>query len=59
MKTKHVGDISPSMLILGLVGYVFAFWYVILGHSGIYLLINYSFGLACSALMFYYWLKYK
>jgi uncharacterized protein with PQ loop repeat len=59
IKTKHVKDVSPTMLYLCLVGYFFGFYYVFMSLSGIYIIINYTLGCVSSTILCILYEKYK
>jgi len=59
LKSKSTKDVSLPMILLCIFGYIFGFLYVVLSDSGIYLLINYFFGLACCIVMWYAYHKYR
>jgi uncharacterized protein with PQ loop repeat len=59
IKKKHVADISPTMLYLCLIGYIFGLYYVAMSLSGVYLVVNYTLGCISSIILCILYEKYK
>lgn len=58
--TKKVDDVSLSLFVLSLLGYISAILYAVLKlNSNVILLLNYSFGGLCSLIMIILFLLYK
>jgi uncharacterized protein with PQ loop repeat len=58
-KTESSKDISPTMIILGLVGYVSGLVYMYSNSFGLWWFLNYLSGIVSSGFLFYYWYKHK
>jgi len=58
-KTKHVKDVSPTMLYLCLIGYIFGLYYVATSLSGVYLVVNYTLGCISSFILCFLYERYK
>jgi uncharacterized protein with PQ loop repeat len=59
IKTKSSSDLSPSMIILGLMGYITGMIYMYTNVFGIWWFLNYFTGIISSAILFYYWFKHR
>lgn len=59
IKTKSSSDLSPSMIMLGLVGYISGMIYMFTNVFGIWWFMNYFTGIISSTVLFYYWFKHR
>jgi len=59
IKTESSTDVSPLMIILGLVGYIFGMIYMFTNVFGIWWFLNYSTGIVTSLILLYFWYKHK
>ena len=59
IKTESSGDLSPAMIILGLVGYIAGMTYMFTNVFGIWWFLNYFTGMISSTILLYYWFKHK
>jgi len=59
IKTESSTDVSPLMIILGLVGYIFGMIYMLTNVFGIWWFLNYSTGIVTSLILLYFWYKHK
>jgi len=59
IKTKSSSDLSPSMIFLGLSGYVFGMIYMITNVFGLWWFLNYLTGIISSFVLLYYWFKHR
>ena len=59
IKTKSSSDLSPSMIFLGLSGYVFGMVYMITNVFGLWWFLNYLTGIISSFVLLYYWYKHR
>jgi len=57
--TKSSADVSPTMIILGLVGYIFGIIYMYLNVFGLWWFFNYTTGIISSSVLLYYWFKHR
>ena len=59
IRTESSSDLSSSMIILGLVGYIFGMIYMFSNIFGIWWFLNYVTGIVSSSILFYYWWKHR
>jgi len=59
IKTKSSKDLSPVMIILGLIGYISGIIYMFSNVFGLWWFLNYTTGIATSLILLYYWNKHK
>jgi len=59
IKTESSADISPTMIILGLSGYIFGMVYMFLNVFGTWWFLNYLTGIISSLFLLYYWYKHR
>ena len=59
IKTKSSSDISPTMIVLGLIGYITGLIYMYTNVFGLWWFCNYVTGIISSAILFYYWFKHR
>jgi uncharacterized protein with PQ loop repeat len=59
IKTRSSADISPLMIIFGLIGYIFGMIYMFLNVFGLWWFFNYTSGIVTSLVLFYYWFKHR
>jgi len=59
IKTESSSDISPTMIILGLIGYITGMIYMYTNVFGIWWFLNYATGIVTSTVLFYYWFKHR
>lgn len=59
IKTESSTDLSPSMIFLGLSGYIFGMIYMLTNVFGIWWFFNYFTGIISSFVLLYYWFKHK
>lgn len=59
IKTRSSADISPLMIIFGLIGYIFGMIYMFLNVFGLWWFFNYASGIITSSVLFYYWFKHR
>ena len=59
IKTKSSSDISPTMIFLGLSGYIFGMIYMFLNVFGTWWFLNYLTGIISSMFLLYYWYKHR
>jgi uncharacterized protein with PQ loop repeat len=59
IKTESSSDISPTMIILGLSGYIFGMVYMFLNVFGTWWFLNYLTGIISSSFLLYYWYKHR
>jgi uncharacterized protein with PQ loop repeat len=59
IKTESSTDVSPLMIILGLVGYIFGMIYMLTNVFGIWWFLNYLTGIVSSLILLYFWYKHK
>ena len=59
VRTQSSTDVSPAMIILGLVGYIFGMIYMFLNVFGLWWFLNYLTGLVSSSFLLYYWYKHR
>ena len=59
IKTESSSDISPTMIILGLSGYIFGMLYMFLNVFGTWWFLNYLTGIISSSFLLYYWYKHR
>jgi len=59
VKTRSSSDLSPSMIILGLFGYISGMIYMYTNVFGLWWFLNYFTGIITSTVLFYYWFKHR
>ena len=59
IKTESSSDLSPTMIVLGLVGYITGMIYMYSNVFGIWWFLNYFTGIISSSVLFYYWFKHR
>jgi len=59
IKTKSSSDVSPTMIILGLVGYITGLIYMYTNVFGLWWFFNYTTGIVSSSVLLYYWFKHR
>ena len=59
IKTQSSSDISPTMIFLGLSGYIFGMIYMFLNVFGTWWFLNYLTGIISSLFLLYYWYKHR
>jgi uncharacterized protein with PQ loop repeat len=59
IRTQSSSDVSPMMIILGLVGYIAGMIYMYLNVFGLWWFLNYLTGIISSSILFYYWFKHR
>jgi uncharacterized protein with PQ loop repeat len=59
IKTESSSDLSPSMIILGLIGYIFGMIYMFSNVYGLWWFLNYFTGIISSTILLYYWFKHR
>jgi uncharacterized protein with PQ loop repeat len=59
VRTKSSTDVSPGMIYLGLIGYIFGMIYMLTNVFGIWWFLNYFTGIISSSFLLYYWYKHK
>ena len=59
IKTESSSDISPTMIILGLSGYILGMLYMFLNVFGTWWFLNYLTGIISSSFLLYYWYKHR
>jgi uncharacterized protein with PQ loop repeat len=58
-KTRSSKDVSVTMIVLGLTGYISALIYMYCNEFGIWWFLNYLSGIVSSVLLYYFWYKHK
>ena len=58
-KTESSKDVSVTMIVLGLVGYIFGMVYMFCNEFGIWWFLNYFSGIVSSLFLFYFWYKHR
>ena len=59
IKTRSSADISPTMIFLGLSGYIFGMIYMFLNVFGTWWFLNYMTGIISSLFLLYYWYRHR
>jgi len=59
IKTRSSSDISPTMIFLGLSGYIFGMIYMFLNVFGTWWFLNYMTGIISSLFLLYYWYRHR
>jgi len=59
IKTRSSSDISPTMIFLGLSGYIFGMIYMFLNVFGTWWFLNYLTGIISSLSLLYYWYRHR
>ena len=59
VKTRSSSDLSPSMIVLGLFGYISGMIYMYTNVFGLWWFLNYFTGIITSTVLFYYWFKHR
>jgi uncharacterized protein with PQ loop repeat len=59
IKTESSSDISPTMIFLGLSGYIFGMIYMFLNVFGTWWFLNYLTGIISSLFLLYYWYRHR
>jgi uncharacterized protein with PQ loop repeat len=59
IKTRSSADISPTMIFLGLSGYIFGMVYMFLNVFGTWWFLNYTTGIISSSFLLYYWYRHR
>jgi len=59
IKTRSSSDISPTMIFLGLSGYIFGMIYMFLNVFGTWWFLNYLTGIISSLFLLYYWYTHR
>jgi uncharacterized protein with PQ loop repeat len=59
IKTRSSVDVSPTMIFLGLSGYIFGMIYMFLNVFGTWWFLNYMTGIISSMFLLYYWYRHR
>lgn len=59
IKTRSSVDVSPTMIFLGLSGYIFGMIYMFLNVFGTWWFLNYMTGIISSLFLLYYWYRHR